>query len=413
MKRSYQLLIFCLIHILIFVVAFNSDIYGTFFERDFHISYFYSSMILLGKLPYLDFAVEYPPLVLMFMTLPRLVATAPDAYAQAFSIQMMLFDLLGLFIIAALSRRLNLTLWKTLAIYTMALLAIGPIITIRHDIIPAIIVLLALYTFMRGNHKISWSLLAVGMMTKIYPAIIAPIFLLYYLHRHQYRHIITGVVTFVITTAIIVVPPLLLSPEGFWHSLTYHAQRGLQIESTYASFLLMGQIFGLTSVEFEYSFGSTNVASPLADILAKVSPLVLLFSLAVVYWFFYKSQGERSVDQKALSPIAQPDVARIINYSLLAILVFMITNKVLSLQFIIWLFPLMPLVCGYWRRTSWLMFIMIGLMTYFVYPKYYGGLIQAHPMVVGMLFMRNVSLIILAFLLPHVGTQLLPPRAKV
>ncbi len=401
MKRSWQLVIFCFIHILIFVVVFKSGIYGAAFQGDFNISYLYSSMVvLLDKLPYQDFAVEYPPVVLVFIVLPRLVAATLAPYALAFTIEMMLFDLLGLFIIAALSRRLNLTLWKTLAIYTMALLAIGPIITIRHDIIPAIIVLLALYTFMRGNYKISWSLLAVGMMTKIYPAIIAPIFLLYHLHHHQQRHIITGVTTFVITTAIITVPGLLLSPEGFWQSFTYHAQRGLQIESTYASFLLLGQVFGFTSLETVFSFGSTNVASPLADILAKVSPVVMLLSLAVVYWFFSKSQSERAVAQKTLSPMTQPGAASILNYSLLAILVFMITSKALSPQFIIWLYPLMPLVYGRWRGTSWLMFIMIGLMTYFVYPKHYAGLESGDPLVIGMLVLRNVSLVIMAFLLP-------------
>jgi hypothetical protein len=87
------------------------------------------------------------------------------------------------------------------------------------------------------------------------------------------------------------------------------------------------------------------------------------------------------------------------NYSLLAMLAFIITNKVLSPQFIIWLYPLIPLVIGRWRCTSWLMFILIGLMTYFIYPVAYGGIINGHLLVISILFLRNVSLIILAFLL--------------
>ena len=108
---------------------------------------------------------------------------------------------------------------------------------------------------------------------------------------------------------------------------------------------------------------------------------------------------ESAVAQKTLSPITRPDAASILNYSLLAILVFIITNKAFSPQFIIWLYPLISLVSGRWRGTSWLMFIMIGLMTYFVYPKYYAGLDHGDPLVIGMLVLRNVSLIILAFLL--------------
>ena len=413
MKQKWQLIIFCLIHILIFTIIFNSNLYVSEGHYGTSLYFNYSSRVVaLGQLPYQDFAVEYPPLALVFLTLPRLIAANSATYANVFAIEILLFSLLGLLLISALARRLNLSLWKTLAIYTLALLAIGPIIAHRYDLIPAIIVLLALYTFSQGKHKTSWALLAVGVMTKIYPAILAPIFLLYYWRHRQNRQAIVGIATFAITTAVIMAPFLLLSPDGLLNSFSYHAQRGLQCESTYSSFLLLGQMLGLTSVEMEFSFGSLNITSPLADVLAKVSPLVMLFSLVAVYWFFYKSQSEPAVVQQTPSLINQPDTARIVSYSLLAMLAFIITNKVLSPQFIIWLYPLIPLVVGRWRRTSWLMFILIGLMTYLVYPVAYDGISEGHPLVTSILFMRNVSLITLAFLLPYVGNQLQPKLAR-
>jgi len=136
----------------------------------------------------------------------------------------------------------------------------------------------------------------------------------------------------------------------------------------------------------------------------------MLFSLVAVYWFFYKSQSEPAVVQQTPSLLNQPDTTRIVSYSLLAVLAFIITNKVLSPQFIIWLYPLIPLVVGRWRHTLWLMFILIGLMTYLVYPLAYDGIRQGHPLVISTLFMRNVSLIILAFLLPEYRQ---PTTAKV
>jgi uncharacterized membrane protein len=413
MKQKWQLIVFCLIHILTFTIIFNSNLYVSEGHYGTSLYFNYSSRVVaLGQLPYQDFAVEYPPLALIFLTLPRLIAPNPATYANVFAIEILLFDLLGLFLISALSRRLNLSLWKTLAIYTLALLAIGPIIAHRYDLIPAIIVLLALYTFSQGKHKTSWALLAMGVMTKIYPVILAPIFLLYHWRHRQNRQAIVGVATFAITTAVIMAPFLLLSPDGLWNSFSYHAQRGLQCESTYSSFLLLGQTLGLTSVEMEFSFGSLNITSPLADILAKVSPLVMLFSLVAVYWFFYKSQSEPAVAQQTPSLLNQPDTARIVSYSLVAMLAFMLTNKVLSPQFIIWLYPLIPLVVGRWRRISWLMFILIGLMTYLVYPLAYDGIRQGHPLVISILFMRNVSLITLAFLLPYAGNRLQPKLAR-
>jgi len=331
MKQKWQLIIFCLIHIIIFTIIFNSNLYVSEGHYGGTLYYYYSlRMVELGQLPYQDFAVEYPPLALVFFTLPYLIISNPATYVNVFAIEILLFDLLGLFLISALSRRLNLSLWKTLAIYTLALLAIGPIIAHRYDLIPATIVLLALYTFSQGKHKTSWALLAVGMMTKIYPIILAPIFLLYHWRHRQNRQAIAGVATFAITTAVIITPFLLLSPDGLWNSFSYHAQRGLQCESTYSSFLLLGQMLGLTSVEMEFSFGSLNITSPLADMLAKVSPLIMLFSLVAVYWFFYKSQSERAVVQQTSSLMNQPDTARIVSYSLIAILAFMLANKVLS-----------------------------------------------------------------------------------
>ena len=416
MKQKWQLIIFCLVHALILLVLFNSALYdNTALEYDIARFFNYSSRIVEGQLPYQDFAVEYPPLTLVFFTLPRLVAPSLGIYQYAFAVEILLFDLLGLFLISALSRRLGLHLTGTLAIYTLALLAIGPILIYRYDLIPAIMVLLALYTFSQNKHKLSWAILAVGAMTKIYPAVIAPIFLIYQFCHRRYRHIISGAAAFVIVTAIIVILGLLLSPDGFWDSFRYQAQRGLHADSTYSSFLLLGHTLGLTQVRLGF-VGliplSLDIVSPITDMLAKVSPLVILFSLAAVYWFFYKSQSGRAVAPKTLSPITKPDATYIIHYSLLAILAFMVTNKVFSPQFIIWLYPLIPLVAGRWRRTSWLMFIMIGLMTYFIYPTAYGGLIQYHPIVISILFLRNVSLIILAFLLPSVGNRLQPNRVR-
>ena len=202
MKLKWQLIIFCLVHILIFLVVFSSGIYdNTALELDITLFFDYASKIVQGQMPYRDFAVAYPPLALVFFTLPRLIASNLDTYIYVFAIEMLLFDLLGLFLISALARRLDLHLTGTLTIYTLALLAIGPILIYRYDLVPAIMVLLALYTFIQGKHKTSWAILAVGMMTKIYPAIIAPIFLLYYRRHRQNRQAIAGAATFVIHAA--------------------------------------------------------------------------------------------------------------------------------------------------------------------------------------------------------------------
>jgi uncharacterized membrane protein len=388
-----------LIHTLILILVFQSGIYGTEGNPDINRYFNYSVSIAHGQLPYRDFMVEYPPLALAFFTLPYLVAPTLHMYQYVFSAQILFFDLLGLFLISAMSRRLGFHLASMLALYTLALLAIGPIIINRYDLIPAIMVLLSLYAFSQNKHKLSWVFLAVGMITKIYPVIIAPIFLLYYFHHRQYRHIVIGMSTFIITTAIIIAPWLVISPDGFWHCFGYHAERGLQLESTYSSFLLLGHTLGITSVHVEEILNVQTVTSPLADTLATISPLIMTLSAGVIYWVFYNGQRAKANIESPSSSITRSNIANITNYSFLVILTFMLSNKVFSPQFIIWLYPLIPLIAGQWRHSSWIVFLLVCVLTYYVFPQHYGGLIQGNFKMVAILLSRNILLIALACLL--------------
>jgi hypothetical protein len=82
--------------------------------------------------------MEYPPLALLFFTLPRLVASDLNTYTAAFTVEILLFDLIGLFVISAMSRRLKVSLWATLATYILILPAIGSIIYGRYDLLASI-----------------------------------------------------------------------------------------------------------------------------------------------------------------------------------------------------------------------------------------------------------------------------------
>jgi hypothetical protein len=150
----------------------------------------------------------------------------------------------------------------------------------------------------------------------------------------------------------------------------------------------MGQNLGLTSLEVGYDYGSINIASPLADTLAKLSLAIMVLLLAAVYWLYYKRQTKSEASLNMMT-----------NYWVLAVLIFMLTSKVLSPQFIVWLYPLVPLVTGYWRHISWLVFIPVGLLTNYVFPGHYWELfLSLEPKVIRVLFTRNLLLIALAIL---------------
>lgn len=395
-RRNLYLAVFALLHAFIFLVIFKNGIYRSFAETDISIPYLYASKMALGQMPYRDFAVEYPPLALFFMLIPRLFTSFANPYILGFTLEILLFDLLAVFLIISLSQKLELSLWKSLAVYTLALLSIGPLIINRYDLIPAVMALGAVYAFTCGRSNIAWALLAAGAMTKIFPVVIAPVFLIFDLACCRSRRALTGSVTFALTTAVIALPFLIMSPRGFLESFTYHTQRGLQIESIPASLLLLGQKLGLTTLTIEHASGATNVVSPLANALANITPILVLISLAAVYWFYYRRQRAMRVDSGPVGDLNRAQTACLIGFSLLAMLAFMLSSKVLSPQFIIWLAPLIPLVTGRFSRLSWLLFIAAGLMSYLIFPTGYQTLEDGDARMIAILLARNAALFGLA-----------------
>jgi uncharacterized membrane protein len=408
-RPKWQLFIFCLLHVLIFMYIFHSVIFAALDPHGWGFLPFwnYSANITHGLLPYRDFAVEYPPLGIASITLPGVFADNYYLYYVLFVTEMLLFDLAAMFLITGIVKQLKASLWQSLSVYTIALLAVGRLISIRYDLFPAGLVLLAIYLLLKGKYQFAWGVLAAGTLTKIFPVFIVPVFIVYHLRSNTKRELFTGLAWFAVVCALIVIPALLLSPGGLWNSFTYQTGRGLQMESTWASALLFLKTLNLTSFQYSYLYGAWQIVSPAADVLTAVSTVVMVASLLAVYWRFYRQPRGSELRKQKFEPLNPYDAALIIKYSFLAILVFIITNKVLSPQYVIWLLPLLPLFTGRWRAMSWVLFIVIGVCTYFIYPVFYNQLLAGDELPVILLFMRNLLLVVLAML---AGSDYLQPN---
>jgi len=382
MRKHLPLIIFAIIHIVICIVFYYTDIDPNPQQTDIRYYFDISTKMAHGQLPYRDFAIEYPPLALIFILLPRLFTSHQAIYGAMLGVEMIIFNLAGLVFIAALCRRLKLNVWASLVIATAALLSVGSILLQRYDIIPAVMTLASLYFFFTGKHKTAWAILAFATMTKLYPALLAPLYLFSYLKQKQWRAMTGGVISYAATAIAIIVPCLLLSPGGFLKTFTFHIGRNLQVESLYSSILLFGQSLGLTTVKNITGSGSVNITSPLADNLASIFLVFMAVCLLAAYWSFWRRQG-RTEDPEAL-----------IDHVLLVVLIFILTNKILSPQYIIWLYPLVPVALGRWRQVSWLMFVLTGMLTRFIFPDHYNQLVQLRSAAaIDILLWRNMLLI--------------------
>jgi len=385
-SHKWHLVFFGVAHAVILPIIFNTVYQITFSSTGLYMDY--ASKVLGGSIPYHDFALEYPPFSMAFLILPRLFTTSFSVYTVVYQIEVFLFDLLGLYLIYRIARNRGEAPWKMLMAYSLAILAIGPIITKWYDIFPAIIVLLAIYYFQAGRYKTGWFLLALGTMTKIYPIAIAPILFIHHLCNHEYKHVWSGISVFIATSLATIAPFIIISPGSLLNLITYHTQRGIQLETTYSSFLLTAGKISSSPPQLTFGAGSWNVIGPLADNLASISTFVLVFFLLVTYWFIYRQINK---DKNQFRDIG--------SYSILVIAVILITSKVLSPQYLIWLFPLLPLLSGRQRYVMWGIFIVIGALTYYIFPLHYVELIYLENEAVAILLLRNVLLVLLTVLI--------------
>ena len=126
------------------------------------------------RLPYRDFPVEYPPLALAAMALPRLLASTLAGYRVAFAAMIALLYLVLCWIAGRLAGLLAgapppEVVWRRMALLA---LAVGPLLVQRFDLVPAALVAGAVLALSSRRDGLAGALLGLGIMTKLYPALL-------------------------------------------------------------------------------------------------------------------------------------------------------------------------------------------------------------------------------------------------
>jgi Glycosyltransferase family 87 len=286
----------------------------------------YGEAMADGEVPYRDFRVEYPPAALPVFWLPTLGGGDPDDYRRRFEGLMAGLGVACVLLVAALSS----SFWASVLVGA-APLALGAVYLSRFDLWPAALTLAAIALLLAGRPRLGLAALGVALAAKLYPAVLAPIFVAHVWRTRGRREALVGLGAFVGVVAAIVLPFALISPGGVWDALSQQAGRPLQIESLGAGLLLAAHhLFGL-DLTMESSHGSQNLHGGAADTLAVISTL-LQAAVLVGLWVWY-ARGPATGDRFLAACAA-------------AVCAFVAFGKVLSPQFLIWLVPLVPLVWG-------------------------------------------------------------------
>jgi hypothetical protein len=276
----------------------------------------------------------------------------------------------------------------------------------RFDLVPAALTLLCVIAAGRKHWTYAYIALAFGFLLKIYPVLLLPALFIAEQRDAQRLYMPSQRITpssspgeiwktligmrnwrwkntLIFLGVIVAVTgafALLDFRGAVLSQFSYFADRPVQVESTGSTLLFLATRFGYP-VQIVYTFGSINMLSALGG------PVALFFEVLFVLGYLYtiSLQWRGKLDMlQAFSVI---------------LLVFIVTGKVFSPQYLIWLIPL--LVYGGAYNRFWLItWSLVSLLTTLVYPFLYtltpNGLVAPYiPGFIESVAARNALLILL------------------
>jgi hypothetical protein len=226
----------------------------------------------------------------------------------------------------------------------------------RFDLIPAALTIGALILAERAKWKWAFALLALATLLKFYALVlILPIFIAQQKQSSGSRWYSwrrwDGIAMFAAVCALVTALSLVLSVDGTLGPLSYFSYRPIQVESFLAAVLWVASFIGYP-LGFDYSFGSGNVLSPLSSQVSLAFTLCFILGLLVVYWLQWRGRLNLALA------------------CLLTLLVVIVTGKVFSPQYLIWVTPFV----AYVGKSNWKWLVSwgsVGLLTTFIYPHIY------------------------------------------
>jgi hypothetical protein len=225
----------------------------------------------------------------------------------------------------------------------------------RFDLVPSLLTLAAGICGVQKRWNWAFAFLALATTFKFYPLVLILPFLIaqqmesrdrWYAWR---RFAPLGV--FAAVCMLVVALSLFLSVEGTLGPLSYFKNRPFQIESAAGSVLWLFSRLGY-QLHVVYNYGSLNVISPLAPQVSLVDTLLLGVGLLYTWWLQWRGKTD------------------LITSCLLTLLIVMLTGKVFSPQYLIWIIPLAAYVGE--KDLKWVVaWCMLGALTTFIYPYIY------------------------------------------
>jgi uncharacterized membrane protein len=216
-----------------------------------------------------------------------------------------------------------------------------------------------------GWERTGFALLALGAAAKAYPVVIVPIAAVYVWRNRGARKAIGCVAIFAVIVLVCFLPFLVVAPHGVWWAIHGQASRPPQIESLGAAlFLAAHQLIG-THLTYYFTHSSDNLNGHAALQFASVMSVLQIAAPLLVLFLF--ARGPATKD-------------RLLTAAAAAVCAFIVFDRVLSPQYLIWLAPLVALVPGRRGIAAMAMVACAMCMTQIWYPLHFTPLKHFQPL---------------------------------
>jgi hypothetical protein len=361
--------------------------------------------LLRGRVPYRELPLEYPPFALVPMVVPYAIwpfgPPTLNVYAWLFAGQMAVL-LVALALVVGRIVRIRAS-WRRVEPgdepatahsdlrseqrrvgIQLLLLAAGAslALTWRFDLFPVLLATVGLWAALEHRPVAAGAAIGAGILAKLFPLVLAPALAVAWLvPRDRFR-----LTQFASVAGVVVVggmlPFVALAGYSAFAFVGYQADRGLQIESVGGGLVLLWGLISGVPITLESPFSAWEATGMLARAVLALTSAALFAGLGALALLAWRRARAEATREGAVSP------GTIVTFATAAILVLMLTSKVFSIQYIVWLVPFAALLPG---RQFWLAAAAVAL-TIPIHPVLYEALVRQEALPILVVNLRNALL---------------------
>jgi hypothetical protein len=343
------------------------------------------------RIPYRDFALEYPPGALPIFWLPPYLRKLFFYYSDyAFWFRVVVLALAALSLVAMAWALVGLRAsrrraYAALVLAGLAPALLGPVSVARYDYWPALLAVAGVAALVFGRGVLACAFLAAGALAKVWPIVLVPLALVELWRSRGRRGVGEGLVAGVVVLAAGFVPFLALGPHGLTWAIHRQFSRPMQVESLGSAFFVAAHEIAGVRVHVVKSAGSDNIVGSWPDRVGALSGIAAVLALLLVYTLYARGR---------------PSAERLVAACAASVVAYVAFTKVYSPQYLVWLFPLVPLVGGRAGLRANVLFAAILGMTQIWEPyRYYDYYATFDPWLAWLVIARDLLTVLLLGLL--------------